>query len=347
MVYAVLPFYMVGVLGVSYVIIGIIEGFFELVSNIIKIFSGYVADFRKKKYLIAYSLGLSVVGRIYLGLSKKWEDVMIYTVFESISEGSRTPPIDILLSSRKKLLGKVFGLNRAFENAGGMLGIGLAFLASITFLENKVDYNIYFLSSIIPVTFAFILSLFIKEKLKAKKYIKQISLEILYPEYLVLFFVLSFANFGYSFYILKVYDATGSQNATISMYMFFYMFLIATSYFSGRFFDSIGEKRFVFLSIILLFSAHLFMVHFPVVGFINFAIADAFLDIGVWAILGQKVKFRRGFVFGMYHFTIGISSFLSSIMAGYLWDNFGSEYPFFMGVIACMISFILFFKILR
>ncbi len=347
MVYAVLPFYLITVLNSPYIVVGILEGFFELVSNVIKVFSGYISDFRKKKYLIAYSFGLSIIGRFYLGFSKKWEDVMIYYLFESVCEGTKTPPIDILLSSKKKLLGKIFGINRVFENIGGLTGIFIAFFSSLYFLNEKSDYNIYFLFSVIPVSIAFILSFLIKEKVSFKRYMKNLSLEIIYPEYLVLFFLLSFASFGYSFYILKVYGSTESQGETISLYMLFYICLIITSYLSGKFFDFIGEKRFLFICIVLLFTAHFFMVYFPIIGFLVFAVADAFLDIGVWAILGQKVKFRKGFVFGMYHFTIGISGLFASLLAGYLWDNFGSEFPFLMGMFSSFFSFIFYLKILR
>ena len=347
MVYSVLPFYLVSVIGASYIVVGIIEGFLELLSNFVKIFAGYISDFKQKKYLLIYSFVLSLIGRIYLSFSKNWQDVLIYTAFESISDGTRAPSIDILLATKRKFLGRIYGINRVFENVGGLIGIFLALLFSLFFLGDLKSYNIYFFLTAIPIIACIFFALFLKEKLKRRRRIKAISLEILYPEYLLLFFVLSFANFGYSFYILKVYQSLDSQYKTIGIYMFFYFLLAVVSYFTGRFFDYIGEKRFIYVSVLLFFSSHLLMIYLPIVGFVNFAVADAFMDIGVWAILGQKIKFRRGFVFGMYHFTIGISSLLASLMAGYLWDNFNSEAPFLMGVFASVVAFFIIKYILR
>ncbi|MDQ7055653.1 MAG: hypothetical protein Q9M89_03870 [Persephonella sp.] len=58
------------------------------------------------------------------------------------------------------------------------------------------------------------------------------------------------------------------------------------------------------------------MINFPICGFAVFAVADAFLGIGIWATIRKKVKFRKGFVFGTYHFAVGFSSLLAGLTAG-------------------------------
>ena len=53
MIHALLPIYLVSVLGASMVTVGIIEGIAEATAMITKVFSGYVSDrFRKRKLLV-------------------------------------------------------------------------------------------------------------------------------------------------------------------------------------------------------------------------------------------------------------------------------------------------------
>lgn len=342
MTFTVMPFFLVNALGVSMVVIGIIEGGYDLVSNLVKILAGYWSDlFSKKKFLLT-GIFMSIAARFYFIFGKKWDDILMGTILDSVSDGTIVPVSDTILSSeKKKSLGKTFGINRAIESIGGLLGILTAFFYTAYFLD--IPYQKYFYLSIVPLLIAAIIVLFLPEyKPSGKKYsIPIISWEMFFPKYLYLFFILSFANFGYSFYILKVYNQTSSEYKTVGIYVIFTLIIAIASYLSGKFYDRLGEKRFLYLTIFLFFISHLFMIGLPVVGFIIFAFADAFLEIGIWATVGKKVKFRKGFVFGTYHFIVGFSSLLAGVIAGYLWDTINPETPFIMGSIASVVAFIL------
>ncbi|WP_029519871.1 MFS transporter [Persephonella sp. IF05-L8] len=342
MTFTVMPFFLVNALGVSMVVIGIIEGGYDLVSNLVKVLAGYWSDlFSRKKFLIA-GIFMSIAARFYFIFGKKWDDILMGTILDAVSDGTVVPVSDTILSSeKKKSLGKTFGINRAIESIGGFLGILTAFVYTAYFLD--IPYQKYFYLSIIPLLIAAIIVLFLPEyKPSGKKYrIPIISWEMFFPKYLYLFFILSFANFGYSFYILKVYNQTSSEYKTVGIYVIFTLIIAIASYLSGRFYDRLGEKRFLYLTIFLFFISHLLMIGLPVVGFIIFAFADAFLEIGIWATVGKKVKFRKGFVFGTYHFIVGLSSLFAGVVAGYLWDTIDPEAPFIMGSIASIVAFIL------
>ena len=343
MVFTVLPFFLVNTIGVSMIIIGLLEGGYDLISNSVKIFAGYWSDFLSKRKILATGILFSIVSRAYFIFGKKWNDILLAVSLEAASEGIQVPVSDTVLSSeKKKNLGKIYGINRAVESIGYFVGIFIAFVYTVYYLKD-IPYQTYFYLSIIPLLLAFVMVFLIKEPAKKEKVypVPIVSWEFFFPKYLILFFVLSFANFGYSFYILKIYGNILSESKTIGVYVFFTILIAVASYLSGKFYDIAGEKRFLQITIFLFFLSHLLMINMPVVGFLIFALADAFLEIGIWATVGKKVKFRKGFVFGTYHFTVGFSSLIAGLVAGYLWDSFGAEAPFIMGCIASVVAFII------
>ncbi|WP_457622578.1 MFS transporter [Persephonella sp.] len=338
MIFSVLPFFLVNTIGVSMFVIGIIEGGYDLISNFVKIFSGYWSDFFNRKRMIVWAIVTSILSRMYFILGKKWDDFVIAVTLEAVSEGSFTPVKDTILSSEKrKNLGKTFGINRAIENIGSFLGI---LIALIFFSTQFLDYQEYFYLSIVPLILAMVLIIFLKipQEKKIRK-IRIVTWEIFFPKYIILFFLLSFANFGYSFYILKIYEQIKNEAFTVSIYLIFSIIIGVAALLSGRLFDRLGEKKHLEITVSLFLLSHLLMIFVPIAGFILFAFADAFLDIGIWATLGRKVRFRKGFVFGMYHFTVGFSSLIAGMVAGYLWESIDAEAPFVMGIIASSIAF--------
>ncbi len=343
-VFTVLPFYLSTVIGASMFVIGLIEGGYDLISNFVKIFSGYWADFLKKRNILLTGIFFSLFSKIYFIFGKKWGDILIATSLEAVSEGIQTPVNDTYLSSGKKeKLGRIFGVNRAFENIGAVVGIIIA-LGYTWFFIKKFSYQEYFILSLIPVIFAiFLVFLLPYEKKPERKYpMPIVSWEAFFPKYIILFFLLALVDFGYSFYVLKAYKQTNNEAFTVLIYLLFTIIIGFASLTAGKVFDKLGERR--YLSIVSLFFllSHSLMIVFPIGGFLLFAFADAFLDIGIWATIGKKIRFRKGFVFGTYHFTVGFASLISGMIAGYLWDTVSPDFPFFLGsIVSLMVYFII------
>ncbi len=343
-IFSVLPFYLSTVLGVSMFVIGLIEGGYDLISNFVKIFSGYWSDFLNKKHILLTGAIVSLISKIYFIFGKRWGDILIATSLEAISEGIQTPVNDTILSSgKKKKLGRIFGINRAFENVGAVIGISIAFIYTMFFIS-EFSYRAYFSIFLIPVLLSMVAILFLPvEKPKKRIYpIPIVSWEAFFPRYIIIFFIFALIDYGYSFYVLKAYKQINNEALTILTYLLFTIIMGLASLVAGRYFDRLGEKRFLLIVSLFFFLSHLFMIFFPIAGFIIFAFADAFLDIGIWATIGKKTKFRKGFVFGTYHFTVGFASLISGMIAGYLWDNINADVPFILGSV---VSILLFFII--
>ncbi|HEX2416410.1 MAG TPA: MFS transporter [Thermoleophilaceae bacterium] len=131
MVTAVLPIYVVLQLGASPLQYGFLDGLYQGASAVVRLGSGVVAD-RTKRYKDVAALGygtsavckgaLLVVGGSIGGLS-------LVVLADRLGKGIRTAPRDALisLSSTRDRLATSFGVHRAMDTAGAMLGPLVAF----------------------------------------------------------------------------------------------------------------------------------------------------------------------------------------------------------------------------
>lgn len=343
---SVLPFFLVNYLGASMLIVGIIEGFSEGFSNFLKIIGGYISDFKRKRDIIGFGLLSIFLSSVSFLFVKRWSDLILSIVLKDISEGSLIPARDFSLSLMyRRRKAEIFSINRIFENVGQLFGVSIIFFYSIFFIGYGI-YYVFLLSSGITLL-ALFLFFMIEERYPEKGPKKSISWKILYPNYLILFSIFSFVNFGYSFSILKVYSQVESISISLGFYLIFSFLLVVSTFYAGKLFDYFGEEKFLRIAFVLFAISHIFFIIFPIVGLIIMAVSEGMFEIGLWATIGNKVKYRKGFVFGAYHFIVGIMSMLSGMFIGYMWDRFGSDVPFYFGVIASFIGYLYTFRLKR
>ena len=129
MVFNLLPLFLYNVLGVRTGLIGLIEGIAETTASLIKIFSGYVSDrLGKRKWLTAAGYGLSALTKPLLYFANTWGWVLGVRFVDRVGKGIRTAPRDALIadSVTPETRGLSFGLHRAADTAGAMLGMVIA-----------------------------------------------------------------------------------------------------------------------------------------------------------------------------------------------------------------------------
>ncbi|MGD0337137.1 MAG: MFS transporter, partial [Candidatus Omnitrophota bacterium] len=166
MVYPILPVFLVTTLGASPAILGFIEGIAESLASLLKVFSGYFSDrlkLRKPFAILGYAS--STVGKLFLYLAGTWHLVLLGRSIDRFGKGVRTAPRDALIaeSSRQGKRGAAFGLHRAMDTLGAVLGVGLAY---ILLTRVKEDLRKIFLFSLIPAVLGVLVLFFAKEKKK-------------------------------------------------------------------------------------------------------------------------------------------------------------------------------------
>lgn len=131
MIYPLVPIY-VAALGSGAVILGVIEGLAETTAALLKLVSGVVSDrLGKRKALVLIGYALSSLVRPLTGVVTAAWQIVIIRMFDRVGKGIRTAPRDALIASAadETIRGKSYGLHRAMDHAGAVVGPLLAILA--------------------------------------------------------------------------------------------------------------------------------------------------------------------------------------------------------------------------
>jgi MFS family permease len=129
LVYPLLPLYLATVLGAGPRALGLIEGAAEAAAALLKLVSGVWYDrVRRAKVFIVTGYGFAALSRPLIALVASWPMLLALRVFDRLGKGLRSSPRDALLarSVHPSKRGAAFGVHRAFDNAGAVIGPLLA-----------------------------------------------------------------------------------------------------------------------------------------------------------------------------------------------------------------------------
>ncbi len=189
MIMPILPMF-IKALGGGGLIVGLIGGLRDGISSVLKILSGYWSDKTgKRKIFVSSGYMTSSVFKLLLAFSKSWQHILIFSTLERVGKGLRSVPRDaIITESMPKERGKGFGIHRALDTSGAILGSIVVFLLYWLW---AFDFRTIILIATILAFLSLIPLYFVKEKRKAPQHANlKISLKNL-PQSLKLFILVS------------------------------------------------------------------------------------------------------------------------------------------------------------
>ncbi len=131
MVATVLPLYLVLNLQLTPLAFGVIDGLYLGAAALVRLVAGFVADrSRRHKDVAVAGYALSAVSRLGLiAAGPAWVAFAGIVLVDRLGKGIRTAPRDALisLSSPREGLATAFGVHRALDTAGAMIGPLIAF----------------------------------------------------------------------------------------------------------------------------------------------------------------------------------------------------------------------------
>jgi MFS family permease len=131
MVATVLPLYLVTTLGFTPFMYGIVDGLYQGAAAFVRLAGGFVGDRRRRhKGVATLGYGLSAVCKLALAaVGSAFGAITAIIMVDRAGKGLRTAPRDamISLSSRPEDLGTSFGIHRALDTTGALLGPLVAF----------------------------------------------------------------------------------------------------------------------------------------------------------------------------------------------------------------------------
>ena len=367
MVINILPLFLSSVLGVKTNIIGIIEGIAEATANILKVFSGWLSDkMRSRKWLAVLGYGLSAIVKPLFYFANSWSAVAAIRWGDRVGKGIRTAPRDALVADTVKpeQRGLAFGLHRAADTAGAMLGILIAILVvwrvqatGIGLQENT--FRTIVLISIIPAVLAVLALIFGTHEVKVEgvRQAPKISFKGLGKNFLVFMLIVGIFDLGNSsdaFLVLRAQERGMSVLNILIMLAVFNLVYALVSTPAGGLSDRIGRRKviiggwIIYALIYLGFALaknvpHVFLLYVAYGVYYGMAYGTA------KAMIGDLVpEEMRGTAFGTYNAVLGILDFPASMIAGFLWSGvgkwagFGPSAPFYFGAIMATLAILLF-----
>lgn len=343
MVYPLLSLYLTTTLGATPAIVGVIEGIAESLASLLKTYSGYVSDrIQKRKPLAILGYGSATVGKLFLYLSTSWGWVLAGRVVDRFGKGVRTAPRDALIAEASDAgrLGHSFGLHRALDTLGAVIGILIAYFL---FTTTQGGYTRIFLLSMIPGIIGVLLLFFVKDK-KASKGATRVrplaGWRTLHPRLKAFFlvaFLFTLGNSSNQFLLLRANNLGFSAADVILAYLVCNVVYALSAYPAGRLSDAIGRRT-------LLVLGYLFY------GLVYLGFSFATKGLHVWLLFGvyglysgvtegvEKAlvaelcpRESRATLLGLHATLVGIGLFPASVIGGLLWKMVGPEAPFYFG----------------
>ncbi|VVC02755.1 Multidrug resistance protein MdtG [Candidatus Burarchaeum australiense] len=364
MIFPLLPLFLVDIMGASAAVVGLIEGVAEGTADAMKLVFGWYSDkIGKRRPFVFGGYGLSTITKPLFALATSWQQVFGIRMADRIGKGMRVSARDVMVvtSTPAELRGKAFGFRKMMDSLGAVIGplIAIALLPLfISATDPSAAYRDIFWLSVIPAFLAVVLIFFVKEKEVQNNgngnnnhYSYRGSISHLGPNYkrlLIASLLLALSNFSVAFFILRAYDMGYGIEKAPMLYVVFNLTYALLAMPSGEISDKIGRKPVLLFGHVLFGAVCLgfaFVTPGPAV-WILFALYGFFLAIRETlqrAFISDIIEEEGllGTAFGTLQGAIGLAAIPASIIAGLLWDVYGSQATFFFGAGVAFLSAIL------
>jgi len=326
MIAPVLPLF-IAFLGGNSVVVGMAGGLTASIGSLLKAPFGYISDRKKKrKIFVGAGYSVSALFKLVMAFSTVWMHVLAAITFERVGKGVRTSPRDAIISeSSPKEKGKGFGLHRAMDTAGAVVGSLAVFFMLYSL---SMGYSTIILAAAALALVALIPLLAVKEppvKRDARGRAEGFTQE--FKRFLVVSALFSLGNVSYMFFLLRVSEALSENSAAMAvlMYVVFNITYALLSYPLGMASDRVGRPRVLILGYCMFILAFLGMVcsstltlFIPV--FMLYGVAYAAVDGNQRAMVSDlSESSQRAYALGIYHTTVGLVSIPANVAFGALY----------------------------
>jgi MFS family permease len=345
-IYPIWPLFVTQVLKANMAALGFLDGLGEALVSLSQALAGYFSDrLRRRKVFIWIGYLCGGLSRLGYSISSVWQHLIPFRVLDRAGK-IRSAPRDAIIAdvSTDKNRGGHFGLMRAMDNGGAVVGI----LICIAFI-NVLGYRILFALAAIPGLAASLLVLTAVKERKAEgvRVFKGLALKDVDRNlglYIALNAVFALGAFTYSFLLIYA-KKFGFAVAFVPVLYLIYSFTASVlSIPMGRLSDRVGRKPVLFLAYgfwgavclgILLSRSHALIV----LVFVLYGCHKAALDPVQRTLVCElsPLAFRASCL-GGFQMIIGLCALPASLIAGLLWESFGTRAPFYFSLALTVVA---------
>lgn len=341
MIYPLLPLFLSSVLGASATALGAIEGAAESVAALLKLASGVWSDrLTRRKPLVVAGYALASLARPLIGFAQGVGHVAALRVTDRIGKGIRTSPRDALIADAvsPSQRGAAFGLQRAGDHLGGVLGPVLAF---VLLQGLGVSLRTVFLLAAIPAALSVALLIVgVREETARRHAATKLELGMReglggsYWKYLAVLFLFALGNASDAFLLLRA-SALGVAAAHVPLlWAAHHVVKALANVRGGALSDRVGRRPLIVAgwavyAVVYLAFAQASTAWHAWLLFLGYGLYFGLTEGVEKAFVADLVPERlRGTAFGWFHFTLGLAAFPASLLFGVLWDTRGAEVAF-------------------
>jgi MFS family permease len=348
LIHSLLPVFLVGTLGASPAVLGLVEGVGEATASITKVGSGWLSDhLRRRKLLAVAGYGLAALSKPLFPLAGSAGAVLAARFIDRLGKGIRGAPRDALVAdvTPPEVRGAAFGLRQGLDTAGAFLGPVLA-MALMALLAN--DIRAVFWWALAPAVLAVVLLLAGVEDPKGDQPPAAARPKLGWREFrrlpralwvvVLVGAVFNLARFSEAFLVLRAKDAGLALGLTPLVLIAMNLVYALSAAPAGRLSDRIDRRLVLGAGLLVLIGADL------VLAFAGGSLAGAFVGVGLWGLhLGLTQGLlsamvadaapadARGTAFGLFNLVSGLAFLAASSAAGLLWQGPGPAATFVAG----------------
>jgi MFS family permease len=361
MLYPVIPLFLTGTLGLQKEALGTIEGIAEGISTGLRWIGGVLSDLsRKRKPFVFVGYTLSALSKPVMGLSALvggWPVFLVGRASDRLGKSIRTAARDALIAdaATPETRGAAFGLHRAMDTAGAVLG-PLAALLLLWLRPQTPLHYLFFLALLPGLASSLLVGIFVKDSPHAPDAAAARQRARLWQSYPRAFWqliaanaVFSLANSSDSLLLLRATEMWNGRPAesgpvAITAVLFaaglfaafniIYALLAAPA---GALSDRLPRKTVIAAGWLIYAGVYL--------GFGIGPTADApwlpWVLIGVYGIYQALTEgvtkalvsdlvpaAQRAGAIGLYYTVAGLGQLVASLVTGWLWQHYGPVWAF-------------------
>jgi MFS family permease len=356
MLYPLIPLFLVGVLGASPALLGVIDGIAEGGSSVLRWLAGAVSDrFRRRKPFVVAGYSISALSKPLMGLAAVaggWPVFFIGRCADRLGKSVRTSARDALIadSTEPEYRGVAFGLHRAMDTCGAVVGPLIALLILVERPGTPLKW--LFILAVTPGLMSALLALLAVKDIShaGDSHARRPAIFQRFPgamwQVIAAAGIFSLGNSSDSFLILRSRELGLCLPMVILAYALFNIVYSIAATPLGRLSDRVGRKPVV-------------AAGWVVYAGVYFGFAAAKSSVAPWALLSiyglyQALtegvtkalisdvvpKEQRAGAIGLFYTATGLGQLAASILAGVLWNvrwfNGVMMAPFAIGAVCAL-----------
>jgi MFS family permease len=353
MVHSLLPMFLVGSLGVSVLVVGLIEGLAEATALIVKVFSGSLSDYlgrRKGLAVLGYALG--ALSKPLFALSSGAGLVITARLIDRVGKGIRGAPRDALVAdiAPPEVRGAAFGLRQSLDTVGAFTGPLLAVGLMLLWAN---DFRAVFWVAVIPGLLSVLLLMVgVTEPERHANAprtnpINRANMRRLSAAYwwvVGIGAVFTLARFSEAFLVLRALQL-GVAMAWVPLVMVAMNVVYAASaYPFGWLSDRVSHSRLLVAGLLVLILADAVLA-------VSTDWVSLLIGVALWGVhmgmtqglLATMVADTapadlRGTAFGLFNLVSGVAMLVASVVAGWLWETQGASFTFVGGGVFAVLA---------